>query len=80
MFHLRRGNFSDANLRLKIMEKFYPNDINIKYNRAICFLAMNKKNKAIKNLIKNKMPDEDIIKFAQISKEDLDEIKKSMGK
>ena len=26
------------------------------------------------------MPEEDIIKFAQISKEDLDEIKKSMGK
>ena len=50
MFHLRRGNFSDANLRLKIMEKFYPNDINIKYNSAICFLAMNKKNKAIKKL------------------------------
>ena len=34
----------------------------------------------IKNLIKNKMPEEDIIKFAQISKEELDEIKKSMGK
>ena len=34
----------------------------------------------IKNLIKNKMPEEDIIKFAQIFKEQLNEIKKSFGK
>lgn len=34
----------------------------------------------IKNLIKNKMPEEDIIKFVQIFKEQLNEIKKSMGK
>ena len=40
----------------------------------------NGKIETIKNLIKNKMPEEDIIKFAQISKEELDEIKKSMGK
>ena len=40
----------------------------------------NGKNETIKNLIKNKMPEEDIIKFAQISKEELDEIKKGMGK
>ena len=38
------------------------------------------KTQTIKNLIKNKMPEEDIIKFAQISKEELVEIKKSMGK
>lgn len=50
MFHLKHGNFNDANLRFKIMEKFYPKDIDIKYNRAICFLATNKKNKAIKKL------------------------------
>ena len=37
------------------------------------------KNETIKSLIKNNMPKEDIIKFAQISKEELDEIK-SMGK
>ena len=40
----------------------------------------NGKNETIKNLIKNKMPEEDIIKFTQISKEELDKIKKSMGK
>ena len=40
----------------------------------------NGKIETIKNLIKNKMPEKDIIKFAQISKEELDEIKKSMGK
>ena len=40
----------------------------------------NGKTQTIKNLIKNKMPEEDIIKFAQISKEELVEIKKSMGK
>ena len=40
----------------------------------------NGKNETIKNLIKNNMPEEDIIKFAQISKEELDKIKKSMGK
>ena len=40
----------------------------------------NGKNETIKSLIKNKMPEEDIIKFAQISKEELDKIKKSMGK
>ena len=40
----------------------------------------NGKIETIKNLIKNKMPEEDIIKFVEISKEELDEIKKSMGK
>ena len=40
----------------------------------------NGKNETIKNLIKNKMPEEDIIKFVQISKEELDKIKKSMNK
>ena len=40
----------------------------------------NGKTQTIKNLIKNKMPEEDIIKFAQIFKEQLNEIKKSMGK
>ena len=40
----------------------------------------NGKTQTIKNLIKNKMPEEDIIKFTQISKEELNEIKKSMGK
>ena len=43
-------------------------------------LSKMEKNETIKSLIKNNMPEEDIIKFAQISKEDLDEIKKSMGK
>ena len=38
----------------------------------------NGKIETIKNLIKNKMPEEDIIKFAQKIKEELD--KKSMGK
>ena len=40
----------------------------------------NGKNETIKSLIKNNMPEEDIIKFVQISKEELDEIKKSMNK
>ena len=40
----------------------------------------NGKNETIKSLIKNKMPEEDIIKFVQISKEELDKIKKSMNK
>lgn len=40
----------------------------------------NGKNETIKNLIKNNMPEEDIIKFVQISKEELDKIKKSMNK
>ena len=40
----------------------------------------NGKIEIIKNLIKNKMPEEDIIKFVEISKEELDEIKKGMGK
>ena len=40
----------------------------------------NGKNETIKSLIKNNMPEEDIIKFVQISKEELDKIKKSMKK
>lgn len=40
----------------------------------------NGKNETIKSLIKNNIPEEDIIKFVQISKEELDKIKKSMGK
>lgn len=40
----------------------------------------NGKNETIKSLIKNNMPEEDIIKFVQISKEELDVIKKSMNK
>ena len=40
----------------------------------------NGKNETIKSLIKNNIPKEDIIKFVQISKEELDKIKKSMGK
>lgn len=40
----------------------------------------NGKIETIKNLIKNRMPEEDIIKFVEISKEELDEIKKGMGK
>ena len=45
------------------------------------FIGFNKgKNETIKSLIKNNMPEEDIIKFAQISKEELDKIKKSMNK
>ena len=40
----------------------------------------NGKNETIKSLIKNNMPEEDIIKFVQISKEELDKIKKSMNK
>ena len=40
----------------------------------------NGKNETIKSLIKNNMPKEDIIKFVQISKEELDKIKKSMNK
>ena len=43
-------------------------------------LSKMEKNETIKSLFKNNMQEEDIIKFAQISKEDLDEIKKSMGK
>ncbi|MDD6277829.1 MAG: hypothetical protein PUA55_04605 [Mycoplasma sp.] len=43
-------------------------------------LSKMEKNETIKSLIKNNMPEEDIIKFVQISKEELDKIKKSMGK
>ena len=52
----------------------------IGFNKGKSIGFNNGKNETIKNLIKNNMPEEDIIKFAQISKEDLDEIKKSMGK
>ena len=52
----------------------------IGFNKGKSIGYKKKKNETIKSLIKNNMPEEDIIKFAQISKEDLDEIKKSMGK
>ena len=73
---------------LRRMEKMMENIDSIFYYDKVEFAKTvgeeigfnNGKNETIKSLIKNKMPDEDIIKFAQISKEDLDEIKKSMGK
>ena len=73
---------------LRRMEKMMENIDSIFYYDKVEFAKTvgeeigfnNGKNETIKSLIKNKMPDEDIIKFAQISKEDLDEIKKGMGK
>ena len=69
------------------MEKMMENIDNIFYYDKVEFTETvgdeigfnNGKNEIIKNLIKNNMPEEDIIKFVQISKEELDEIK-SMGK
>ena len=52
----------------------------IGFNKGKSIGFNNGKNETIKSLIKNKMPEEDIIKFVQISKEELDKIKKSMGK
>lgn len=52
----------------------------IGFNKGQSIGFDNGKNETIKNLIKNKMPEEDIIKFVQISKEELDKIKKSMNK
>lgn len=60
------------------LAKVVGEEIGFKNGESIGF--NNGKIEIIKNLIKNKMPEEDIIKFAQISKEELDEIKKSMGK
>ena len=51
----------------------------IAFNKGKSIGFNNGKNETIKSLIKNNMPEEDIIKFVQISKEELDEIK-SMGK
>ena len=52
----------------------------IGFNKGKSIGFNNGKNKTIKSLIKNNMPEEDIIKFVQISKEELDKIKKSMNK
>ena len=52
----------------------------IGFNKGKSIGFNNGKNETIKSLIKNNMPEEDIIKFTQISKEELDKIKKSMGK
>ena len=52
----------------------------IGFNKGKSIGFNNGKNETIKSLIKNNMPEEDIIKFVQISKEELDKIKKSMGK
>ena len=52
----------------------------IGFNKGKSIGFNNGKNETIKNLIKNNMPEEDIIKFVQISKEELDKIKKSMNK
>lgn len=60
------------------LDKAVGKEIGFNEGKSIGF--NNGKIEIIKNLIKNKMPEEDIIKFAQISKEELDEIKKSMGK
>ena len=73
---------------LRRMEKMMENIDSIFYYDKVEFAKTvgeeigfnNGKNETIKSLIKNNMPEEDIIKFVQISKEDLDEIKKSMGK
>ena len=53
-------------------------EIGFKKGESIGF--NNGKIETIKNLIKNKMPEEDIIKFVGISKDELEDIKKSMGK
>ena len=52
----------------------------IGFNKGKSIGFNNGKNETIKSLIKNNMPEEDIIKFVQISKEELDKIKKSMNK
>ena len=52
----------------------------IGFNKGKSIGFNNGKNETIKSLIKNNMPEEDIIKFVQISKEELDKIKKSMVK
>ena len=71
-----------ALLEIWLLKKLFIDNYDLYNNSELGkeLLSKMEKNETIKNLIKNKMPDEDIIKFAQISKEDLDEIKKSMGK
>lgn len=58
--------------------KVVGEEIGFKKGESIGF--NNGKIETIKNLIKNKMPEEDIIKFVEISKEELEDIKKSMDK
>ena len=73
---------------LRRIEKMMENIDSIFYYDKVVFAKTvgeeigfnNGKNEIIKNLIKNNMPEEDIIKFVQISKEELDKIKKSIGK
>lgn len=50
LFHLKNNNLRDANFRFNIIEKFWPDKIDVKYDHAICLLAMKRKNKAIDKL------------------------------
>ena len=73
---------------LRRMEKMMENIDSIFYYDKVEFAKTvgeeigykNGKNETIKSLIKNNMPEEDIIKFVQISKEEKKKKKKSMGK
>lgn len=73
---------------LRRMEKMMENIDSIFYYDKVEFAKTvgeeigfnNGKIETIKSLIKNKMPEDDIIKFVGISKEELDKIKKSMDK
>ena len=69
-------------LEIWLLKKLFIDNYDLYNNSELGkeLLSKMEKNETIKSLIKNNMPEEDIIKFAQISKEDLDEIKKSMGK
>lgn len=49
---LKNDNFFKANFRLFLMELLWPKNLYIKYLHAICYICMNKNNKAIKKLNK----------------------------
>ena len=56
---MQAGRMKDANFRFKIMELFWPNKVEIKYDHAICFILMQNDYKAFKKLNKilEKYPD-----------------------
>ena len=49
---LKNDNFFKANFRLFLMELLWSKNLYIKYLHAICYICMNKNNKAIKKLNK----------------------------
>lgn len=56
---MRSSRMKDASFRFTLMELFWPNKVEIKYNHAICFILMHNDYKAFKKLNKilKKYPD-----------------------